>query len=82
MVVTISPSLSLYRIVVFPAASSPTIKIRISLFANRRSKSLVKVSPMAIRTDRDGEETEIWQKTQCAGDGDGDGELDSLFFNV
>lgn len=32
MVVTISPSLSLYRMVVFPAASSPTIKILISFF--------------------------------------------------
>ena len=29
---TISPSLSLYRMVVFPAASRPTIKILISFF--------------------------------------------------
>lgn len=35
IVVTISPSLSLYKIVVFPAASSPTIKMRISFLPNR-----------------------------------------------
>ncbi|KAI0564099.1 hypothetical protein FGB62_30g13 [Gracilaria domingensis] len=40
MVVTISPNLSLYRIVVFPAASSPTC----SAFATR--------GEMAHRTDR------------------------------
>lgn len=34
MVVTISPSFSLYKIVVFPAASRPTIKILISFLAN------------------------------------------------
>ncbi|URE41779.1 hypothetical protein MUK42_06779 [Musa troglodytarum] len=39
MVVTISPSFSLYRMVVLPAASSPTIRIRISFFAKRRLKS-------------------------------------------
>ena len=38
MVVTISPSLSLYRIVVFPAASRPTMRILISFFPHSRSK--------------------------------------------
>jgi len=46
MVVTISPSFSLYRIVVFPAASKPTIRIRISFFPQSRSKSLENVRPM------------------------------------
>ena len=47
MVVTISPSLSLYRIVVFPAASKPTIKIRISFFPHSLSKSFENVRPMS-----------------------------------
>ena len=46
MVVTISPSLSLYRIVVFPAASKPTIKIRISFFPHSLSNSFENVRPM------------------------------------
>jgi hypothetical protein len=46
MVVTISPSLSLYRMVVFPAASRPTIRIRISLRPHSLSKSLEKVIPI------------------------------------
>ena len=46
MVVTISPSLSLYRMVVFPAASKPTIKIRISFFPHSLSKSFENVRPM------------------------------------
>lgn len=46
MVVTISPSFNLYRIVVFPAASKPTIKILISFFPQSRSKSLENVRPM------------------------------------
>lgn len=46
MVVTISPSLSLYRIVVFPAASRPTIKIRISFLPHSLSKSFEKVRPI------------------------------------
>ena len=49
MVVTISPSLSLYRMVVLPAASSPTIRMRISRFENRRVKILEKASPMSVR---------------------------------
>lgn len=46
MVVTISPSFSLYRIVVFPAASRPTIKIRISFFPQSLSNSFENVRPM------------------------------------
>lgn len=46
IVVTISPSLSLYRIVVFPAASKPTIKIRISLLPQSLSKSFEICKPM------------------------------------
>lgn len=46
IVVTISPSFSLYRIVVFPAASRPTIKIRISFFPHSLSKSFENVRPM------------------------------------
>lgn len=46
IVVTISPSLSLYRIVVFPAASSPTIRIRISFLPHRRSNSFENVRPI------------------------------------
>lgn len=47
MVVTISPSLSLYRMVVLPAASRPTMRIRISRLEKSFWKSLVNVSPMA-----------------------------------
>lgn len=46
MVVTISPSFSLYRMVVFPAASSPTIRILISFFPNRLFSRLPKMFPM------------------------------------
>lgn len=45
MVVTISPSLSLYKMVVLPAASRPTIKIRIS-FLPKKSKSFEKLKPI------------------------------------
>jgi len=47
MVVTISPSFSLYRMVVFPAASRPTIRMRISFFPHSLSKSFENVRPMA-----------------------------------
>lgn len=47
MVVTISPSLSLYRIVVFPAASRPTIKILISFFPHSLSNNFEKVRPIS-----------------------------------
>src|SRR5436305_14881638 len=46
---TISPSFNLYRIVVFPAASRPTIKIRISFFPHSLSKSFENVNPMFTR---------------------------------
>jgi hypothetical protein len=39
---TISPSFSLYKMVVLPAASSPTIKIRISFLENRLLNKLWK----------------------------------------
>ncbi len=48
IVVTISPSFNLYRIVVLPAASRPTMRMRISFLANRRERSLVKVSPILV----------------------------------
>ena len=46
IVVTISPSFSLYRIVVLPAASRPTIKMRISFRPHSLSKSFEKETPM------------------------------------
>ena len=46
MVVTISPSFSLYKMVVFPAASRPTIKIRISFLPHSLSNNFEKVRPM------------------------------------
>lgn len=47
MVVTISPNFSLYRIVVLPAASKPTMRIRICFFPKIREKSADTVRPMA-----------------------------------
>jgi len=47
MVVTISPSFNLYRIVVLPAASRPTMRMRISCLEKSLWNSLVKVSPIA-----------------------------------
>ena len=46
MVVTISPSFSLYKIVVFPAASKPTIRILISFLPQRRSNNFENVRPI------------------------------------
>ena len=46
IVVTISPNFSLYRIVVFPAASKPTIKIRTCFLPNIRVKRLEMVKPI------------------------------------
>ena len=40
LVVTISPSFNLYKIVVFPAASKPTIKIRYFLHYQNKKKKL------------------------------------------
>lgn len=51
IVVTISPSLSLYKMVVLPAASKPTIRIRISFLAKSRLKSLVNVNPIFLSGD-------------------------------
>lgn len=48
MVVTISPSLSLYKMVVLPAASRPTIRIRISFLAKSRLKSFANESPIFL----------------------------------
>ena len=46
IVVTISPSFSLYRMVVFPAASRPTIRMRISFLPHSLSNSFENVRPM------------------------------------
>lgn len=46
IVVTISPNLSLYRIVVLPAASNPTIRMRISFFPKRPLKRLANMLPI------------------------------------
>lgn len=46
MVVTISPNFSLYKIVVLPAASRPTIKMRISFFPHNLSNNREKVKPI------------------------------------
>ena len=52
IVVTISPSLSLYRMVVFPAASSPTIRILISFLPNNPLNRLPKFPILAhLRKD-------------------------------
>ena len=48
MVVTISPNLSLYKMVVLPAASRPTMSIRISFFEKSLLNSLVKESPILL----------------------------------
>lgn len=45
IVVTTSPTCSLYRMVVFPAPSKPSIKILISLVPNRPEKRLEKKPP-------------------------------------
>ena len=46
IVVTISPSLSLYRMVVLPAASRPTMRILICFLANSRPNRELIVSPI------------------------------------
>jgi hypothetical protein len=46
IVVTISPSFNLYKIVVLPAASRPTIKILISDLPKRPLKSCVNTCPI------------------------------------
>lgn len=64
MVVTISPSFSLYRMVVFPAASSPTIRIRISFFPHILSNNLEKVRPMVAGVERDLETVALRETTR------------------
>ena len=46
IVVTISPNFNLYRMVVLPAASNPTINILISFFPIIFSSALAKKPPM------------------------------------
>jgi hypothetical protein len=55
IVVTISPSFNLYRMVVFPAASRPTIKIRISFFPHSLSSIFEIDKPMMAGLRREGE---------------------------
>lgn len=49
IVVTISPSLSLYRMVVLPAASRPTMRMRTSFLPMRLANIFEKVRPMLRR---------------------------------
>jgi len=46
MVVTISPSFNLYKMVVFPAASNPTINILISFLPKKLLNKLLNVKPI------------------------------------
>jgi len=46
--VPISPSLSLYRMVVLPAASRPTIRMRISFLPIRPLNNLANTEPMMM----------------------------------
>lgn len=55
IVVTTSPTCSLYRIVVFPAPSKPRIKILISLVPNRPEKRLEKKPPEEEEKERSSE---------------------------
>ena len=48
IVVTISPSLSLYNMVVLPAASRPTIRILISFLPNRPLNKLPNILPISF----------------------------------
>lgn len=60
--VTISPSFSLYRMVVFPAASRPTIRIRISFLPNRPLNRVANTFPMV---------TKLWKYRGGEGEGGG-----------
>lgn len=60
MVVTISPSLSLYRMVVLPAASNPTIRILISFFPMRLFSRLPKIFPMIQQWAFSDQQSEIY----------------------
>lgn len=46
IVVTISPNFNLYKIVVLPAASNPTISIRISFFPNNPLNKFANIFPI------------------------------------
>ena len=48
IVVTISPNFNLYKIVVLPAASKPTIKILISFLPIIFSKAFAKKPPIVL----------------------------------
>lgn len=67
---TISPSFSLYRMVVFPAASKPTIRILISFFPKRFLKRPANILPMVAdlrgieRVDRVIEQTNKINETE------------------
>ena len=61
MVVTISPSFSLYRIVVFPAASRPTMRMRISFLPKRPLKRFAKIFPMLVDRWK-----QYWPETSAA----------------
>lgn len=66
MVVTISPSFSLYRMVVLPAASRPTIRMRISFLPKRPLKRLAKMLPMlAICCAQDDFTLSTHKQTNC-----------------
>ena len=50
MVVTTSPSLSLYKMVVLPAASRPTIRMRMSFLPKNLVKSFETLRPMVVES--------------------------------
>merc|ERR1719469_286679 len=53
IVVTTSPSLNLYKMVVLPAASRPTMRMRFSCLVMRRSQILEKLKPMVANDDKE-----------------------------
>lgn len=61
MVVTISPSFSLYRMVVLPAASRPTMRILISFLPHILSNSFENAIPI-LAVLRRGHEGRDWRK--------------------
>lgn len=63
IVVTISPSLNLYNMVVLPAASRPTIRILISFLAKSLLNNFVKVSPISISLQLSAYNTVIGTRT-------------------
>lgn len=65
MVVTISPSFSLYRIVVFPAASSPTIRILISFLPNRPLNKLANTFPIVTNLEEKTKRRKLLKRLTC-----------------